>query len=155
MPSVREALVSFEQKASAARARYWKALREGTSPKEARRVHDQARQQGFIDLLAALRKRQAELAGYLDESRWTSDADAQAAPGYREELEDAHTITRSFGARIRLGRLWDLGAERQQPSAQRPAASRPAEGSVDAAAGGQQLRPERGFDMNDLIRRGG
>jgi hypothetical protein len=133
MPTVSEALASFEHKASAARARYHRAIGEGTSPKAAHRAHDQARQQAFIDLVAQVRDRQTELAGYLDESRWTSLEDSQHAPGYQAELEDAHGLTHGFGARIKLGKLWDLSPGSQQQPAQR-----------DSHAA-----------MNDLIRRGG
>jgi hypothetical protein len=128
MATVHEALEQFEAKACTARARYRKAVEEGTSLREARRAHDQARQQAFVDLVAQVKDRQAELGGLLDESTWTSLADANAAPDHRDELDDGHALTRDPGTRIRLGRLWDLGGEQ----------------SVSSSANA----------MNDLIRRG-
>lgn len=153
MPTIAEILKQFDQRAGAARARYWKAIREGTTAREARRVHDETRQQAFVDLVAEVQRRQGELTTLLDESTWTSLADSQAAPGYRDELEDGHALIRDFGTRVRLGTLWDL-AGGPQPSGERPPASRSAVGSVDAAAGQQQPRQAKGFDMNDLIRGG-
>ena len=72
MTTVHEALEQFEQKAAAARTRYWRAIREGGTAKEAGRGHDPVRQQAFIDLMGQVRERQAELAGLLDESQWRS-----------------------------------------------------------------------------------
>jgi hypothetical protein len=132
MPTVTEALASFEAKASAARARYHKAAGEGASPREARRAHDQARQQAFIDLVAQVRDRQAELTTLLDESGWTSLEDSQRAPSYQDELEDGHALARDPGTRVRLGKLWDVGAGPQE-----------------------QVSRSSNAAMNDLIRRGG
>ena len=61
-------------------------------------------EQAFIDLMGQVRERQAELAGLLDESQWRSLEDANAAPGYRAELEDGYALTRDFGARVKLGK---------------------------------------------------
>jgi hypothetical protein len=133
MPTVPEALASFERKASTARARYWKAIREGTTAREACRVHDETRMRAFNDLVQQVKDRQRELSTLLDEDNWTSLGDANAAPGHRAELEDGHVLTHGFGARVKLGRLWDVDAGPEAESSTRR--------SSNAA-------------MNDLIRGG-
>jgi hypothetical protein len=91
MPTVTEALAAFEQKASAARARYHRAVQQGTSPREAQRVHDEARQRAFNDLVAQVQDRQRELTTLLDGLGLVCAG--SVAPGTQERERSPTVIT--------------------------------------------------------------